>query len=112
MQDSKLVVERTKEWQQQVLKVNEAFSTTNGVLSSVSSVGEDNLAISPKGKRSWAKKCNKWIGILRVLELRLKERFLRKKVCPKVSLVERTSQLTIYQNRKPGVCSYFESVCN
>ena len=52
MQDSKLLAERTKGWQQLVSKVNEAYSTTNGILSSVNSVDEAKIAVSSKGVRN------------------------------------------------------------
>ena len=107
------MIEQAKEWQQLVSKVNEAYSTTDGVPPSVNSVSESDMEIPPEGKRNyWAKKYNMWIGILYVLGRKLKENLLRKKVRPKVSLAERTSQLTIYQNRKPRVCNHPEYVCN
>ena len=83
MQDSKLVVERTKEWQQLVSKMAEAYFTTNGIPSPAKSVGDADMAFPPKGKRSsWANKYNKWIGVLRLLEQKHKNKFLGKTVCP------------------------------
>ena len=46
------MVEQAKEWQQLVSKVNEGYSTTNGVPPSVNSVSESDMEIPPEGKLS------------------------------------------------------------
>ena len=110
MQESELVVERSKKWQQLVSKVTEAYSTTNRAPSPTKSVGEVDMAFSPNGKRSSrAKKYNKWVEILRVLRRKLESKLMRKKVYPKSPhFAERTARLTINQ-RKSGVRNHFES---
>ena len=110
MQESEQVVERSKKWQQLVSKVAEAYYTTDRAPSPAKSVGEVDTAFSSNGKRSSrAKKYNKWVEILRVLRRKPESKLMRKKVYPKSHFAERTSRLTINQNRKPRVRNRFES---